>query len=67
MTWVMSNLVSVHLERVLILTKDRCTVCVEYTIGLEIILEHPMDLLGDVGHVESRFSLFGDTVSVDAR
>ena len=26
-----------------------------------------MDLLGDVGHVESRFSLFGDSVSVDAR
>ena len=26
-----------------------------------------MDLLGDVGHVESRFSLFGYSVSVDAR
>jgi hypothetical protein len=26
-----------------------------------------MDLLGDVGHVESRFSLFGDSVSVGAR
>ena len=26
-----------------------------------------MDLLGDVGHVESRFSPFGDSVSVDAR
>jgi hypothetical protein len=23
-----------------------------------------MELLGDVGHVESRFSLFGDSVSV---
>ena len=67
MTRLKWKLDSVHLERVLILTKDRCTVCVEYTIGLEIILEHPMDLLGDVGHVESRFSLFGDSVSVDAR
>jgi hypothetical protein len=28
---------------------------------------NPMDLLGDVGHVESRFSLFGDSVSVSAR
>jgi hypothetical protein len=28
---------------------------------------HPMELLGDVGHVESRYSLFGDSVSVGAR
>jgi hypothetical protein len=27
--------VSVHLEIVLILTQDRCTVCAERTIGLE--------------------------------
>jgi hypothetical protein len=26
-----------------------------------------MVLLGDVGHVESRFGLFGDSVSVSAR
>jgi hypothetical protein len=26
-----------------------------------------MELLGDVGHVESCFSLFGDSVSVGAR
>jgi hypothetical protein len=26
-----------------------------------------MDLLGDVGHVESRFDLFGDGVSISAR
>ena len=26
-----------------------------------------MELLGDVGHVESRFVLFGDSVSVGAR
>jgi hypothetical protein len=26
-----------------------------------------MELLGDVGHVESRFFLFGDSVSVGAR
>ena len=32
---------SVHLERVLILTQDRCTVCVECTIGLEIVLDAP--------------------------
>ena len=28
---------------------------------------HPMELLGDVGHVESCFSSFGDSVSVSAR
>ena len=28
---------------------------------------HPMELLGDVGHVESRLFLFGDSVSVYAR
>jgi hypothetical protein len=28
---------------------------------------HLMELLGDVGHVESHFSLFGDSVSVGAR
>jgi hypothetical protein len=28
---------------------------------------HPMELLGDMGHVESRFSPFGHSVSVSAR
>ena len=28
---------------------------------------HPMELLGDVGHVESRLSPFADSVSVGAR
>ena len=28
---------------------------------------HPMELLGDVGHVESHFIPFGDSVSVGAR
>jgi hypothetical protein len=27
----------------------------------------PMELRGDVGHVESRFNAFGDDVSVSAR
>jgi hypothetical protein len=34
-------LVLVHLEITLILTKDRCTVCAERTIGLKIILDTP--------------------------
>jgi hypothetical protein len=28
---------------------------------------HPMELQGDVGHVESRFGPFGDSVGVGAR
>jgi hypothetical protein len=51
----------------LILTQDRSTVCVERTIGSEIIWMHTMELLGDVGHVESLFFLFGDSMSASAR
>ena len=43
----------VQLEIVLILTQDSCTVCVEQTIGSEIILDTPDEPLGDLGHVES--------------
>ena len=50
----------------LILTQDRCTVCVECTIGSDIVLHVPMELLGGVGHMESHFFLFGDIVSVSA-
>ena len=49
-----SKLISVHLEIVLILMQDRCTVCAELTIGSEIDCTHPMELLGDMGYVESR-------------
>ena len=57
----------VHLEIVLILTQDLCMVCAERTIGSEIVLDAPDELLADVGHVESSFGLFGDGVSVSAR
>ena len=40
---------------VLILKQDRYTVCVERTIGTEIMLDAPDGILGDVAHVESRF------------
>ena len=43
------------LDIVLILTQDRCTVCVERTIGSGIVLDAPDGILGDVAHVESRF------------
>jgi hypothetical protein len=33
----------------------------------KMFLTQPMELLGDVGHLESCFSPFGDGVSVGAR
>ena len=35
------KLVSVHLERVLMLSQDRCIVCVERIIGSKIVLNAP--------------------------
>jgi hypothetical protein len=49
---------SIHLEIVLLLVQDWGTVCVERTIGSEIVLEAPDGTHGDVGHVESYFDLF---------
>jgi hypothetical protein len=65
--WLKWKLVFVHLEIVLSLTQDRYTVCVKHTIGLETVLEHPMELLDDVAQVESQFGLFRDGVSARAR
>jgi hypothetical protein len=39
--YVKWKLVSVRLEIVLVSVQDRWTVCVEHTIGLEIILDAP--------------------------
>jgi hypothetical protein len=61
------NLVSIRLETVLVLVQDRSTVCVKRTIGSEIILMHPMVLLGDEDQMEAQFGLFGDSASLDAR
>ena len=38
---VMWNLVSVHLEMVLVSVQDRCMVCAKHTIGSEIVLDLP--------------------------
>ena len=39
----------------LILMQDKCTVCVECTIGSEIILDTPDRTLGDKAQVKGRF------------
>jgi hypothetical protein len=51
----MWNHVLVHLETVLVSMQDRCTVCTEHTIGLEIVLDALDGLLGDEVQVEARF------------
>ena len=63
----MWNLVSVHLETVLVQVQERCTICVRRTIGLEIIFDAPMVLQGDEAQMEARFGLFGDIATLDAR
>ena len=40
-TWVMWNLVLVHLETVLVLVQDRCMVCAKRPIGSGLILDAP--------------------------
>ena len=52
---------------VLILTQDRCTICVERTIGSEIILDAPDGTPRDVGLVECHFDPFRDIVCVGAK
>jgi hypothetical protein len=48
--------------------QDGCMVYVERTIGSEIVLDpHQMELLDDVGHVESRIGPFRKGVRVGVR
>ena len=61
------NLVLVRLEIVLLSVRDRCTVCAKRTIGLDIVFNTLMVLLGDEAQVEARFSLCGDSGNIDAR
>jgi hypothetical protein len=65
-SWVLGNLVLV--QTVLVSVHDRCTVCAKCTKGLKkSFWMHMMELLGDVGHVESRFGPFRDSVRVVVR
>jgi hypothetical protein len=45
------KLILVHLEIVLILTQDRCMVCAERTIGLQIVLDTPDGDVVSVGAI----------------
>jgi hypothetical protein len=65
--WVKWKLVLVHLDIVLISARDRCMVCAECTMGMEIILGTPELVQGGVRQVGGRFGLFGDSVNLGAR
>ena len=67
MTWVLWNLVLDRLEIVLVSVQDWCTVCAKRTIGLGIVFNAPMALLGDEAQVEARFSPCGDSANLDVR
>ena len=59
------KLVFVRLEIVSI--QDTCTVYAKRTIGLDIVFNAPMVLLGDDAQVEARFSPCGESANLDAR
>ena len=61
------KLISIHLEIVLILMHDRCTVCVECTIGSEIILDAHDGTTSNEPQVEAHFGPFEDSANFDAR
>jgi hypothetical protein len=62
------KLVSVRLDTVLILIQDSCTVLRRTYRKLKNHFGHTRwKLVGYVGHVESRFGPFGDSVSLGAR
>ena len=67
MTWVIWNLASFRLDRVLVLVQDRCMVCAIRTIGSEIVLDASMVPLGDEAQVEAHFGPFGHSANLDAR
>ena len=47
--------------------QDRCTICAKCTIGIDIVFNTSMVLIGDEAQVEARFSPCGDSGNLDAR
>ena len=65
--YVKLKLVLVRLGIALVSARDRCMVCTERTICLEIILAAPDGTPRDEGQVETHFSPFRDNVILSAR
>jgi hypothetical protein len=63
----MWNLILVRLETMSVSCKNGAGLRQMYHRLRESFWTHPMELLGDVGHVESHFDPFGDSVSVGVR
>jgi hypothetical protein len=61
----MWNLISVHLELVLVVVQDRCTVCAKCTIGSEIALDALDGTPSLQGSTGARFGLFEDIANLD--
>ena len=59
------KLVLVRLE--IVSVQDRYMGCAKRTIGLDIVFNAPMVLLGDEAQVEAHFSPCGDSANLDAR
>ena len=54
-------------DMVLTLTQDRSRLASNIPLDQKSFWTDPMELLCDVGHVESHFIAFGDSVSVGVR
>jgi hypothetical protein len=52
---------------VLVSAQDRCTVCTDHTIGIEIVLDALDGTPRDEAQVEARFGMFVDSATLDAR
>ena len=65
-TWVMWNLILIHLETVLVSLQDRCMVCAKHTMAQKSFWMHQMVLLDDETQVEACFGLFGDSANLDS-
>ena len=58
---------SVHLEMVLVLVQDWCSICTKRTIGSDIVLDAPDGTPRFRGSCGISFGPFGNGVSVSAR
>jgi hypothetical protein len=67
MMWIVWNLVSVHLEIVLVSVQDRCRVCAKRTIVAEIIFDALDGTPRFEAQVEAHFSPFGDSANLHPR
>ena len=65
----MWNLITVHLETMLVSVQDRCTVCTKHIYHRlkKSFWTDQMVLLGYEAQLEAHFGLFGDNANLHAR